>query len=184
MDDEVEVGPWRRLTREQAYSNPWITLFHDQVITPGGNQGIYGVVHFRSRATGIVALDDDQCIWLVGQTRYVLSEYSWELPEGGAPLDEDPLEGAKRELLEETGLVAEHWEPLLRMHLSNSVSDEEALVYLATGLTQREQALEDTEDITVRRLPLSDAIAMVDRGEITDAITVSALLAMARRLGL
>ena len=176
------IGPWRLLKRQVVYENPWIQVSHQQVKTPADSDGIYGVVHFKSRAIGIIALDGEQHIWLVGQTRYPLNTYSWEIPEGGAPLDEDPLAAAKRELKEETGLTANKWEQLSRLHLSNSVTDEEALVYLATELSAGLANPEDTEDISCKRLSFDQALAMVERGEITDAISVTAILTLARRL--
>ncbi|NHN37706.1 NUDIX hydrolase [Pseudomaricurvus alcaniphilus] len=181
-DQAESVGPWQRLSRETVYENPWIRVSHDEVKTPADTDGIYGVVHFKSRAIGVIALDEEQHLWLVGQTRYALGCYSWEIPEGGAPLQEQPLAAAQRELQEETGLLADQWQQILHLHLSNSVCDEEALVYLATGLTQAQASPEATEDITVKRVAFTTAVAMVERGEITDAISVAAILTIARRL--
>jgi 8-oxo-dGTP pyrophosphatase MutT (NUDIX family) len=127
-------NPWTRLARRIAYENAWITVWHDDVLRPDGQPGVYGVVHYRNRAVGVVALDDEDRVLLVGQYRYTLDIYSWELPEGGAAPGEEPLAAAKRELREETGCTAAHWQELLRAHLSNSVSDEEAIVFLARGL--------------------------------------------------
>jgi 8-oxo-dGTP pyrophosphatase MutT (NUDIX family) len=165
-------NPWTRLARRVAYENPWVTLWHDDVLRPDGQPGIYGVVHYRNLAVGVVALDEQDRILLVGQYRYTLDLYSWELPEGGAPAGEEPLAAAKRELLEETGCSAAHWEELLRAHLSNSVSDEGAVVYLALGLAQGRPEPEGTERLQVRRVPFAEALGMVQRGEITDAISV------------
>ncbi|HKI32144.1 MAG TPA: NUDIX hydrolase [Gemmataceae bacterium] len=169
------ANPWTRLARRVAYQNPWITVWHDDVLRPDGRPGIYGVVHYRNRAVGVVALDEHDRVLLVGQYRYTLDQYSWELPEGGAAPDEEPLAAAKRELLEETGCKAAHWEELLRAHLSNSVSDEEAIVYLARGLTEGTAEPEGTERLQVRWVPFAEALGMVHRGEITDAMSVMGL---------
>lgn len=174
---------WKTLTSNTVYENPWIRVDHREVLNPSGEPGIYGVVHFKGRAVGVVALDDQGYIWLVGQTRYTLDSYCWEIPEGGVPAEEDLLEGAKRELLEETGITAQHWQPLLQLHTSNSITDEVAQVYLATGLSQGEADPESTEDITAERIHLDEAIERVMSGEITDAITVAALLAADRVIG-
>ena len=172
----MEKNPWQTLSSTKIYENPWIALTEHSVLNPSGGDGIYGVVHFKNRAIGILPLDADGCTYLVGQWRYALNAYSWELPEGGGPLLEPPLAAAKRELLEETGLTAQNWQEILRMHLSNSVTDEESIVYLATDLTAGLATPEETEDLRVRRLPLQEVLAMVLRGEITDSITVAAVL--------
>ena len=175
----VMDNPWRTLRSSLRYDNPWISVTHHDVVNPSGGEGIYGVVHFKNRAIGVLALEDDGTTYLVGQYRYPLEMYSWEIPEGGGPHSENPLEAAKRELLEETGLRAREWRQILRMHLSNSVSDEESIVYLATDLEQGEASPEETERLTLRRLPFTDVLAMVQRGEITDSITVAAVLCLA-----
>lgn len=174
------AGPWRRHTRRVAYDNAWIQVLHDEVTRPDGTPGIYGVVHFRNRAVGVVAIDDQDRVVLVGQHRYSLDRYSWEIPEGGVPFDEDALVGAQRELREETGLDAKDWHEIGRMELSNSVTDEIGLVYLATGLTQGEPAPEATEDLRLRWVPFAEAMAMLDQGELPDALTQLALERVAR----
>lgn len=168
----VVSGPWTRHDRRVAYENPWLTVWHDEVTRPDGQPGIYGVVHFRNAASGIVALDDEDRILLVGQHRYTLDEYSWEIPEGGVPPDEDPVEGARRELREETGVEAAEWTELARYALSNSVTDERGVVYLATGLTQYAADPDPTEDLTIRWVPFAEALAMSIDGRISDAISM------------
>lgn len=175
-----KIGGWQRKSSRCVYENPWIKVSHEEVITPAGSDGIYGVVHFKNTAVGVLPIDGDGNTWLVRQTRYTMGEYTWEIPEGGCPKHEETLVAAKRELQEEVGLEAQHWEVLQRLQLSNSVTDETAVIYLATEISPVDQALEDSEDIEVMKLPLAEAIAMVDRGEITDAISVAALLRLAR----
>jgi 8-oxo-dGTP pyrophosphatase MutT (NUDIX family) len=166
------VGPWRRRSRRVAYENPWITVWHDDVTRPDGKPGVYGVVHFAGLAAGVVAIDDEDCLVLVGQHRYTLDAYSWEIPEGGVPVGEDALEGARRELREETGVVAAHWREIGGFHLSNSVTDEAGVLYLATGLTQESAAPEATEEIAIRWVPFEEALAMTIDGRITDAMAI------------
>ena len=173
---QSRVGGWVTRSREQVYDNPWIRVNHEQVTTPSGTEGIYGVVHFKSLAVGVVPIDDEGYTWLVRQSRYTLNEFTWEIPEGGAPLDEAPLAAAQRELREETGLSATRWTELMQLHTSNSVTDERSVIFVAEGLTPGEQALEATEDIEVMRLPLTAAVQMALDGEITDAMSVAALL--------
>ncbi|UZJ43957.1 NUDIX hydrolase [Marinimicrobium sp. C6131] len=173
------IGGWQRKSTRCVYENPWIRVSHEEVITPAGTDGIYGVVHFKNTAVGVVPIDEAGNTWLVRQTRYTMGEYTWEIPEGGCPRAEDPLSAAKRELQEEVGLSAQHWEKLQELQLSNSVTDETAIIYVARDLQNVEQSLDDSEDIEVKKLPLTEAIAMVDRGEITDAISVAALLRLA-----
>ena len=170
---------WKRLSSRTVFDNDWITVYEEQVINPGGGKNDYGRVHFKNKAIAIVPLDDAGNTWLVGQDRYTLGAYSWELPMGGAPLHEDPLDAAKRELKEETGLTAKQWTKVMQLHVSNSVTDEEGFVFIARDLEQGDTAFDETEDLQIRKLPLADAVAMVKRGEITDAITVAALLGVA-----
>ena len=182
---EERQSPWRRGSRRVAYENPWIIVWHDDVARPDGGPGIYGVVHFNSLAVGIVPIDDNDEVTLVGQYRYVLDAWSWEIPEGGVPFAEDPLQGARRELREETGLEARDWRELGRFHLSNSVSDEAAVAYLATGLTLGDAAPDETEALEIRRVPFNEALAMTLDGRITDALSVLGLQAVAlERAGL
>lgn len=169
-------NPWATLTERTAYENPWIRVSHRDVLNPTGGPGIYGVVHFKNTAIGIVPLDDEGYTWLVGQYRYTLGRYSWEIPEGGGPLGTSMLESAQRELLEETGITARRWTPLLEMHLSNSVTDEYGVAYLAQDLSFGESSPEDTEQLHIRRVPFSEALRMVMDGEITDALSMVAIL--------
>ena len=170
-----ERSPWLRRSRRVAYENAWITVWHDEVVRPDGAPGIYGVVHFPTRAVGVVAIDAAGRVLLVGQYRYTLDRYSWEIPEGGSPHDEDPLDGAARELREETGFAATRWRVLLEADLSNSVSDEEAILYVATGLVPGEAAPEGTERLDLRWVTFDEAVAMCRDGAIRDAMTILAI---------
>jgi 8-oxo-dGTP pyrophosphatase MutT (NUDIX family) len=181
MDDQTPTanGPWMRRSRRVAYANPWITIWHDEVTRPDGSPGIYGVVHFANLAAGVLALDDRDRVLLVGQHRYTLEDYSWEIPEGGVPAGETALDGAQRELREETGVDAAEWRELGRAHLSNSVSDELAVLFLATGLTEGTAHPDPTEELARRWVPLAEAVEMTLDGRITDAMTVIAIERMA-----
>jgi len=174
------VNPWTTLSMRTVYDNPWIRVREDQVVHPNGHHGIYGTVHFKNLAIGIVAIDDEDNVHLVGQYRYPLNRYSWEIPEGGCPEGEDPLHAAQRELLEETGLRAQDWKLAGRTETSNSVCDEEALWFLATGLVQGEARPEGSEVLERKRVPLTEALRMIDDHEITDALSIVALLHFAR----
>lgn len=172
---ELQQNPWQIRKSALQYDNRWIRVTEHQVINPSGGPGIYGVVHFKNLAIGVLALDEEGHTWLVGQYRFPLEAYSWEIPEGGGPLGQDPLASAQRELLEETGLVARQWDLIVNLHLSNSVSDEFGMVYLARGLEQREPEPEETEQLTVLRLPFEKAYQMVKNHEITDSLSVAAI---------
>lgn len=175
---ETENNPWKTLNQETAYENAWIRVEHHEVLNPAGNPGIYGKVHFKNTAISIVALDSEGFTYLVGQYRYTLNAYSWEVPEGGCSIEsgEATLAAAKRELLEETGLVATEWTELGEVYLSNSVSDEKAVMYLAQNLSQHQACPEETEQLKLRKLPLKEAIEMAQNGQITDALSVLTLL--------
>lgn len=179
-----EENPWRIVCSKPVYENPWIRVTEYDVVNPSGNPGIYGKVHFKNHAVGVVPMDEQGCIWLVGQYRFTLDAYSWEIPEGGCPIGMSTEEAAMRELREETGIVADRLEKLFEMHLSNSVSDEWAVTYLATGLTMGQSSPEETESLRLRRLPLEEAYRMVFDGTITDSMSVAAIQALwIRRLG-
>ena len=169
-------NPWQVLGEKKIYENPWIKLTEFDVINPSGGKGIYGKVHFQAIAVGALPLDEDLNTYLVGQYRFTIDRYSWEIPEGGGAFGVDPVESAKRELLEETGLVAKEWTPIVEMHLSNSVTDEYAVVYLARNLSQQMASPEETEQLQVKKLPFEEAYKMVERGEIMDSMSVAAIL--------
>jgi 8-oxo-dGTP pyrophosphatase MutT (NUDIX family) len=170
-------NPWKVLSSQVMYDNPWIKVTEHQVLNAAGNPGIYGVVHFKNLAIGVVPYEEGH-IWLVGQYRFPLNRYSWEIPEGGGKLDVPPLHSAKRELKEETGLEADSYEVIVQMDLSNSVSDEEAIVYLARGLRRGDAQPEEDEVLELQRVPLAEAYRRVEQGEIRDSLTVAAILKM------
>lgn len=176
MTSDKEKNTWTTLNSEVKFETPWITVTKHDVLNPAGKPGIYGTVTFKNIAIGILPLDENQHTWLVGQWRYPLGEYSWEIPEGGGPHGIDPLESAKRELKEETGLVASRFTFLGKMHTSNSVCNEYGMLYLATGLTQTEAEPEETEDLQIRKLPFDEAYQMVMDGRITDSLSMIAIL--------
>ncbi len=174
------ANPWQTHETKTVYDNPWIRVSESRVTNPGGGDGIYGVVHFKNRAVGVIPIDDDDHTWLVGQFRYPTNSYEWEIPEGGCPEGEKPLDAAKRELKEETGLIASDYEKLIDgMALSNSVCDELSTVFVARGLSQHSPAPDETEDLCIRRLPLDEAIQMAIDGTIRDSISVASLLKIA-----
>ncbi|MBF0100613.1 MAG: NUDIX hydrolase [Desulfobacterales bacterium] len=172
-------NPWKRLNSTFIYANPWIHVQEDQVINPSGGEGIYGLVKFKNFAIGIIPIDEFGNTWLVGQYRYALDAYSWEIPMGGGPKHELPIETAKRELKEETGLTAIQWTEIAHLHTSNSVTDEEGWVFVAQDLTQGAPELEPTEDLTVYKLRFDEAIKWVLQGKITDAISVAGIMKLA-----
>ena len=171
-------GPWQVLSRQQVYDNRWIRLTHHEVLNPAGQPGLYGTVHFKNFGLGIVPVDAEMHTYLVGQYRFALDAYSWEIPEGGGPVDDDPQASAARELAEETGLRAARWRKVVEGDLSNSVTDERFIGYLAWDLEQGRAAPEPTEQLQIRRLPLSEAFRMVEAGEIRDALSILTLQAV------
>ncbi|MHC5541209.1 NUDIX domain-containing protein [Singulisphaera rosea] len=181
MSDPEHQNPWTTLGTRLVYENAWISVREDQVLRPDGQPGIYGVVHFPNKAVGVLPVDDEGRLWMVGQFRYPLGRYSWEIPEGGGHGAETPEETARRELREETGLNPKSLELLAISHLSNSVSDEIAYIFRATHLEQGTSAPEGTERLQVRLFEWPEVWAMLNRGEITDSMTVIALLHEALR---
>lgn len=177
---DIYKNPWETTETRMVYENPWIRVREDQVINPAGKPGIYGVVSFKNFAIGIIPVDAEGNTWLVGQYRYSLNEWSWEIPMGGGLKGIDMLESAKRELKEETGYTAEKWTNIMTIHTSNSVTDEEGVVYLAEELTPGETEPEETEQLVVKKLPLKEAVEWVMDGKITDSISVAGLLKVAR----
>ena len=177
-------NPWRTLKSKQIYENDWIVLSEHQVINPNGNKGIYGKVSFKNIAIGIIPLDQNRDTWLVGQYRYTLDEYSWEIPMGGGLLSIDPEVSAKKELLEETGIIANKWTRILKIHTSNSVTDEVGFVFLAEDLLQSNPEYEDTEKIEIMKLPFKKAYEMVLNNKITDSISIAGILKLGKILDL
>lgn len=167
--------PWRRMAERPVYDNPWLSLSEFDAIAPTGTPAIYGLVHMKNHGIAILPLHDDGTVTLVGQNRFALG-YSWEIPEGGGPLADDPLAGARRELREEAGLEAADWRLILTLQLSNSLTDERAFGYLATGLSAVECDPDETEDLAVARVPFAEALAAAMDGKIEDALTVAMLL--------
>ncbi len=174
-DVDESLNPWTTTSSRPVYENPWISVEHNEVVDPSGRPGIYGVVRPRNWALGVVPVFENGDTLFVGQYRYSLDEYSWEMPEGGGLREVDPLASIQRELVEETGYRATHWLPLLRLALSNSITDETAFTWVAWELTPGPSAPESTEDLRIWRLPFREALAMIDAGAISDVLTVAAL---------
>jgi 8-oxo-dGTP pyrophosphatase MutT (NUDIX family) len=171
-----EIDPFQTLASHIAYQNPWITVEHQEVLRPDGKPGIYGIVRFANRAVGVLPIDETGHVWMVGQFRRPVEAWSWEMPEGGAPFDEDPLEGARRELAEEAGLAAAHWLPACKAEMSNSVTDERAMAWIAWGLTPVPVAPDPTEIIRIVRVPFGDLLREIGTGAIRDMFTLATAL--------
>lgn len=176
MTEIKEKNPWKTLKSEIKFETSWITVTKHEVLNPAGNPGLYGSVSFKNLAIGILPLDKDHNTWLVGQWRYPLNKYSWEIIEGGGPLNIDPVESAKRELKEEAGIIANKYTLLCNMHTSNSVTDEYCYIYLAQGLQLDTAEPEETEDLQIKKVPFKTAYNMVMNGEITDSLSMVAIL--------
>lgn len=172
----MEQNPWITNKSESVYESPWIKVVKHDVLNPAGKPATYSVVNFKNLAIGVLPIDNELNTWLVGQWRYPTDEYSWEIPEGGGILNVDPIESAKRELKEETGIVAKNYKEIMRLHLSNSATDELAIVYVATGLTFEESEPEESEVLQIRKIPISEAWEWVMDGRIKDAISVAAIM--------
>ena len=170
---------WQRLKRKTIYENPWVTLYEDDVLTPSQEKGIYSIISFKNKAAAAIPIDSEGFTWLVGQFRYPLNRYSWELPMGGSDNYEDVLLGAQRELREETGITAKTWAEILRFDTIVSIGKEEGVVYLAQDLSFGELETEDSEELQLRRVHIDEAISMAIDGQITDSITLAGLFKLA-----
>lgn len=168
--------PWRRSNERTVFENPWLAVRQYDAVAPTGRPAIYGAVHFKNHAIAILPLHEDGTVTLVGQNRFVFGDYSWEIPEGGGPLDEQPLDAARRELREECGLEAAEWRQVLELQLSNSLTDEAAFGFLATGLTSTQSEPDETEDLAVARVPFGEVLDAATAGFIKDTLTVAMLL--------
>jgi 8-oxo-dGTP pyrophosphatase MutT (NUDIX family) len=177
-------NPWQTLSKKIAYENNWIEVVHKEMLNPNGNPAIYGQVNFKNVAIGVIPIDDEGFTWLVGQYRVPLDAYSWEIPEGGCSIDEEWVEAAKRELKEETGLLASEYENICKIHTSNSVCNEVGYIFLAKGISQSESEPEDTEDLKIKKIHISEALEMVMKNEITDSLSVAGILKVARLVGI
>lgn len=175
MNTDIK-NPWTTLNSEIKYETPWISVTHHTVTNPAGKPNIYGTVHFKNLAIGILPIDYELNTYLVGQWRYPLNSYSWEIVEGGGQLGLDPLESAKRELKEETGLTAKKYTLLCNMHTSNSATDEYCHIYLAQDLEMGESEPEETEDLVIKKVSFNEAYEMVMDGSITDSLSMVAIL--------
>lgn len=173
---DTSKNPWKTLKKEKVYSNPWIEVFHHDVLNPSNQEGVYGTVSFQNLAIGVIPIDKNNCTYLVGQFRFPLDSYSWEIPEGGCKLNSDPLKTAQRELKEETGIVATEWNQLQTIHTSNSVTDEFGIIYTAEQLEFFEAEPDDDEDLVIKKISLKEALNLVLNGEITDSLSTLGLL--------
>lgn len=176
LPEGLTENPWKTHQSEKVYESPWISVTKHDVTNPGGFPGTYSVVHFKNLAIGVIVLDEENNTWLVGQYRYPIDQYTWEIPEGGGKRDVDPLDSAKRELLEETGITAKKWTKIQEMHLSNSASDEFCILYLAQDLSIGKSQPEPDEELQLVKIPFEDVYQLVCEGKITDSLSVTAIL--------
>ena len=169
-------NPWKTVKSEVTYENNWIKVTENKTINAAGGDGIYGVVHFKNIAIGIIPLDEDYNTWLIGQYRYPLNEYSWEICEGGGLHADNVLDSAKRELHEELGIKAENWTKIMDMHLSNSVSDEEGVIYIAKKLSYHTPEPEEGEVLQIKKIPFNSVYEMVMNDQLKDSLTIAGVL--------
>lgn len=173
---EKNKNPWKTLNSKQIYESPWISLQVDEVINPAGKPSTYSITKFKKLAIGVIPIDKDGNTYLVGQWRYPFNKYTWEIPEGGGSFEVEPVESAKRELLEETGITATNWEKILEMDMSNYATNEVAHIFVATNLSFQPPQPDEDEEIEVKKVPIEKVFEMVMKGELTDSLTVAGIM--------
>jgi 8-oxo-dGTP pyrophosphatase MutT (NUDIX family) len=172
----ISINPWTKIQEKKVYESPWITLEHHEVLNPSGKEGTYSVVRFKRLAIGIIPLDDELNTWIVGQYRFPIDVYSWEIPEGGGDREINPLESAKRELLEECGIIAQDWQLIQQMQLSNAATDEIAYIFVAKNLSFTNANPDEEEQLEVKKIPFDQLYDRVNSGDITDSLSVAGVL--------
>jgi len=173
---KINKNPWKTISSKQIYESPWISLQVDEVINPAGQNSTYSITKFKKLAVGVLPIDTEGYTYLVGQWRYPFAKYTWEIPEGGGDFNDLPQESAARELKEETGISAKNWEKIVEMDMSNSATNEVAHIFLATNLNFGKSEPDDDEEIEVKKIHFDKLYTMVLKGEITDSLTVAAVL--------
>lgn len=172
----TEKNPWQILASKKIYENPWVRIDEHDVVQPKGGKGIYSVVHFQNLAIAVLPLDENYNTWIVGQWRFPVDEFSWEIPEGGGDPNVDPIESARRELQEEAGIIAGEFIKIQEVHLSNSATDELGIIYIARNLSFTTSSPEETEELQLKKIPFEKLYQMVMDGKIKDGLTIMAVM--------
>jgi 8-oxo-dGTP pyrophosphatase MutT (NUDIX family) len=173
---EEDGNPWVVTAQKRGFENDWFVIDEHEAINPAGKPARYDVIRPRRLAVGVVPLEADGSVHLIGQWRFPLKRYSWEIPEGGAEFGEDAESGVRRELAEEAGVSAGRLVKILEMDLSNSLTDESCVLFLATDLSPAAGEPDDVEVLRRRTAPFGEVLARIQDGRIRDSLTVAAML--------